>query len=106
MPDLDAAAPSSHFSYGNMMHSLVLCLAALLHFGHATTYTSDWAIRIRGDMESVNRVAEKYGFTNMGQVRGKQQAATEQRTFALLICIVNFSSVTVMSINTNEHRAA
>uniref|UniRef100_A0A3P8UMW7 Proprotein convertase subtilisin/kexin type 5a n=1 Tax=Cynoglossus semilaevis TaxID=244447 RepID=A0A3P8UMW7_CYNSE len=51
-----------------MMHSLVLCLAALLHFGHATTYTSDWAIRIRGDMESVNRVAEKYGFTNMGQI--------------------------------------
>uniref|UniRef100_A0A665V2H2 Peptidase S8/S53 domain-containing protein n=1 Tax=Echeneis naucrates TaxID=173247 RepID=A0A665V2H2_ECHNA len=35
---------------------------------HAIIYTNDWAIRVRGDLQSVNRIADKYGFTNMGQI--------------------------------------
>lgn len=46
-----------------------LWMGALLQLCHATIYTNDWAIRIRGDPESVDRIAHKYGFTNMGQVR-------------------------------------
>ncbi|XP_029024628.1 proprotein convertase subtilisin/kexin type 5 [Betta splendens] len=46
----------------------VLWVATLFLLSHAATYTNDWAIRIRGDVETVNRIAEKYGFTNMGQV--------------------------------------
>lgn len=47
---------------------VALWMGTLFQFCHATTYTNDWAIRIRGDVESVNRIAEKYGFTNMRQV--------------------------------------
>ncbi|KAK5900400.1 hypothetical protein CgunFtcFv8_025362 [Champsocephalus gunnari] len=43
-------------------------MGALLQVCHATIYTHDWAIRIRGDRECVSRIAEKYGFTNMGQI--------------------------------------
>lgn len=46
----------------------VLWVATLFLLSHATIYTNHWAIRIRGDAQSVNRIAEKYGFTNMGQV--------------------------------------
>nr|XP_019937280.1 PREDICTED: proprotein convertase subtilisin/kexin type 5-like [Paralichthys olivaceus] len=51
-----------------MVRSLTLCLLALFQLGHARVYTNDWAIRIRGDFHYVNRTAEKYGFTNMGQI--------------------------------------
>lgn len=47
-----------------------LWMGVLLRFCQATIYTNDWAIRIRADRESVDRMAEKYGFTNMGQVGG------------------------------------
>lgn len=43
----------------------------------ATRYTNDWALRIRADPESVDRIARKYGFTNMGQVGA---GATPRRT--------------------------
>ncbi|XP_076014522.1 proprotein convertase subtilisin/kexin type 5 [Genypterus blacodes] len=33
-----------------------------------TIFTNDWAVRIKGDSEAVNWIAEKYGFTNMGQI--------------------------------------
>lgn len=45
-----------------------LWMGTLFQFCHAAIYTNDWAIRIKGDLQSVNRIAEKYGFTNMGQV--------------------------------------
>lgn len=51
-----------------VMRFSAMWMGILLQFCHATIYTNDWAIRIRGDSESVNRIAEKYGFTNMGQV--------------------------------------
>ncbi|XP_068561703.1 proprotein convertase subtilisin/kexin type 5 [Cebidichthys violaceus] len=51
-----------------MVPFLALWMGILLQFCRATIYTNDWAIRIRGDRESVNRIAEKYGFTNMGQI--------------------------------------
>ncbi|KAK1884381.1 Proprotein convertase subtilisin/kexin type 5 [Dissostichus eleginoides] len=52
-----------------MVHFLFLwMMGALLQVCHATIYTNDWAIRIRGDRECVSRIAEKYGFTNMGQI--------------------------------------
>ncbi|XP_044031068.1 proprotein convertase subtilisin/kexin type 5 [Siniperca chuatsi] len=51
-----------------MVRFYTLWMGTLLQFCHATIYTNDWAIRIRADRESVNRIAEKYGFTNMGQI--------------------------------------
>ncbi|KAG7241172.1 hypothetical protein INR49_025915, partial [Caranx melampygus] len=47
---------------------LSVWMGALLQLCHATIYTNDWAIRIRGDLESVDRIAHKHGFTNMGQI--------------------------------------
>uniref|UniRef100_H2LJC9 Proprotein convertase subtilisin/kexin type 5a n=1 Tax=Oryzias latipes TaxID=8090 RepID=H2LJC9_ORYLA len=35
---------------------------------HATIYTNEWAVKVNGNREDVNRIAEKYGFINMGQV--------------------------------------
>uniref|UniRef100_A0A3Q3MRR5 Proprotein convertase subtilisin/kexin type 5a n=1 Tax=Mastacembelus armatus TaxID=205130 RepID=A0A3Q3MRR5_9TELE len=54
---------------------LALWMGTLLTFCHAAIYTSDWAIRIRGDNDTVNRIAEKYGFTNLGQVSMIKEAA-------------------------------
>ncbi|XP_047425540.1 proprotein convertase subtilisin/kexin type 5 isoform X2 [Mugil cephalus] len=51
-----------------MPRFLALWMGAVFQFCHATIYTNEWAIKIRGDLESVNRMAEKYGFTNMGQI--------------------------------------
>uniref|UniRef100_A0A668VWI4 SPC3 n=1 Tax=Oreochromis aureus TaxID=47969 RepID=A0A668VWI4_OREAU len=51
-----------------MARFIALWMGTLLQLCHATIYTNDWAIKIRGDLESVNRIAEKYGFTNMGQI--------------------------------------
>ncbi|XP_068609494.1 proprotein convertase subtilisin/kexin type 5 [Brachionichthys hirsutus] len=45
-----------------------LWVGTLLHLCHASVYTNDWAVRIRADRESVDRIAHKYGFTNMGQI--------------------------------------
>uniref|UniRef100_A0A672IDD8 Proprotein convertase subtilisin/kexin type 5a n=1 Tax=Salarias fasciatus TaxID=181472 RepID=A0A672IDD8_SALFA len=35
---------------------------------HAAVYTNEWAMKIRGDPESVDRMADKHGFVNLGQV--------------------------------------
>uniref|UniRef100_A0A3Q2P1X4 SPC3 n=1 Tax=Fundulus heteroclitus TaxID=8078 RepID=A0A3Q2P1X4_FUNHE len=51
-----------------MGHLFTLWMGILLQFCHATIYTNDWAINVRGDPESVKKIAEKYGFTNMGQI--------------------------------------
>ncbi|KAM4528249.1 proprotein convertase subtilisin/kexin type 5 [Odontesthes bonariensis] len=53
-----------------MVCFFTLWMGAFLQFCHATMYTNDWAIKVRGNLESVNRIAEKYGFTNMGQIGG------------------------------------
>uniref|UniRef100_A0A3Q3AJ20 Proprotein convertase subtilisin/kexin type 5a n=1 Tax=Kryptolebias marmoratus TaxID=37003 RepID=A0A3Q3AJ20_KRYMA len=53
------------------MHFFMLWMGTLLQFCHATIYTNDWAIKVRGDLESVNRIAKRYGFINMGQVSGQ-----------------------------------
>ncbi|KAM4719585.1 proprotein convertase subtilisin/kexin type 5 [Anableps anableps] len=51
-----------------MEHLFTLWMGTLLQFCHATIYTNDWAIKVRGDSESVKMIAEKHGFTNMGQI--------------------------------------
>lgn len=51
-----------------MEYLFTLWMGTLLQFCHATIYTNDWAIKVRGGPESVKRIGEKYGFTNMGQV--------------------------------------
>ncbi|XP_067340936.1 proprotein convertase subtilisin/kexin type 5 isoform X1 [Channa argus] len=51
-----------------MVLFVALCLGTVLQFCRAVVYTNEWAIRIRGDAESVNGIAEKYGFTNLGQI--------------------------------------
>lgn len=51
-----------------MVRFFALWMGTVLQFCHAMIYTNDWAVRINEDLESVDRIAEKYGFTNMGQV--------------------------------------
>ncbi|XP_034048082.1 proprotein convertase subtilisin/kexin type 5 [Thalassophryne amazonica] len=51
-----------------MLCVLVLWTGAFLQLGHAEMYTQYWAVRVRGGREAADRVAEKYGFTNMGQI--------------------------------------
>lgn len=46
----------------------LLWMGTLLLVCQATRCTNDWALRIRADPQSVDRIARKYGFTNMGQV--------------------------------------
>ncbi|XP_061589572.1 LOW QUALITY PROTEIN: proprotein convertase subtilisin/kexin type 5 [Cololabis saira] len=43
-------------------------MGTLLHVGHADVYTNEWAVKVSGDHESVNKIAHKYGFINMGQI--------------------------------------
>uniref|UniRef100_A0A8C5ELX1 Proprotein convertase subtilisin/kexin type 5-like n=1 Tax=Gouania willdenowi TaxID=441366 RepID=A0A8C5ELX1_GOUWI len=65
-----------------------LWMGALLHVCQPTIYTNDWAIKIRGDLESVDRIAKKYGFTNMGQVsshRRKHQIKRQRPSLALIV---------------------
>ncbi|XP_067430805.1 proprotein convertase subtilisin/kexin type 5 [Thunnus thynnus] len=51
-----------------MVRFFALWMGTVLQFCHAKIYTNDWAVRISEDLESVDRIAEKYGFTNMGQI--------------------------------------
>ncbi|XP_077478698.1 proprotein convertase subtilisin/kexin type 5 [Stigmatopora argus] len=44
-------------------------IGTLLHYCQATIYTNDWALRISQGYESATRIADKYGFTNMGQMQ-------------------------------------
>lgn len=46
-------------------------LGTLLRVSQAAVYTNDWAIRIVACEEAVKRMAEKHGFTNLGQVSWK-----------------------------------
>lgn len=43
-------------------------LGTLLRLSQAALYTNDWAVRIPADAEAVERIAQKHGFTNLGQV--------------------------------------
>uniref|UniRef100_A0A8C3AXM3 Proprotein convertase subtilisin/kexin type 5a n=1 Tax=Cyclopterus lumpus TaxID=8103 RepID=A0A8C3AXM3_CYCLU len=61
-----------------MVRFSALWTGILLQFCRATIFTNDWAIRIRGDPESVNRIAERYGFTNMGQIFGLNQSGSTE----------------------------
>ncbi|XP_078812274.1 proprotein convertase subtilisin/kexin type 5 isoform X2 [Oryzias latipes] len=62
-----------------MVPVLTLWMAALLQFSHATIYTNEWAVKVNGNREDVNRIAEKYGFINMGQVEWLQQQVVHRR---------------------------
>lgn len=52
--------------------SLLCILALSLGFAsppcNARIYTNHWAVRIAGGPEVAERIAEKYGYRNMGQV--------------------------------------
>ncbi|XP_061658032.1 LOW QUALITY PROTEIN: proprotein convertase subtilisin/kexin type 5-like [Syngnathoides biaculeatus] len=47
---------------------VALGIGTFLQFYQAAIYTNDWALRINGGVKSATRVAEKYGFTYMGQI--------------------------------------
>uniref|UniRef100_A0A668AGM4 Proprotein convertase subtilisin/kexin type 5b n=1 Tax=Myripristis murdjan TaxID=586833 RepID=A0A668AGM4_9TELE len=47
---------------------LVLCLGFASPPCKARIYTNHWAVRIAGGPEVVDRIAEKYGYRNMGQI--------------------------------------
>lgn len=59
----------------------LLWMGTLLQFCQATIYTNIWAVRIRAELEFVNRIAHKYGFTNMGQVGATQNRAVLTLSF-------------------------
>lgn len=43
-------------------------LGTLLRLSQAALYTNDWAVRIPADAEAAERIAQKHGFANLGQV--------------------------------------
>ncbi|XP_028273367.1 proprotein convertase subtilisin/kexin type 5 [Parambassis ranga] len=47
-----------------------LWMGIILQLSQATIYTNDWAVKITGDPQAVDRIAEKHGFTNTGQIGG------------------------------------
>uniref|UniRef100_A0A665V1W8 P/Homo B domain-containing protein n=1 Tax=Echeneis naucrates TaxID=173247 RepID=A0A665V1W8_ECHNA len=61
-------SPCCCLVYLRMARFFALWMGIHLQLCHAIIYTNDWAIRVRGDLQSVNRIADKYGFTNMGQI--------------------------------------
>ena len=53
--------------------SLALCMHVPDHSDEEpdqeeTKYCNDWAVEIHGGMEMANKIADKYGFINLGQV--------------------------------------
>lgn len=70
-----------------MVRLLVLGMGILLQFCRAAIYTNDWAMRITGGRDSVHGIAEKYGFTNMGQVsvirHGDKHTTKDTQAFAV-----------------------
>lgn len=48
-------------------------LGALLRVSRAALYTNAWAVRIRAGEEAAERIAEKHGLTNLGQVGGERE---------------------------------
>lgn len=48
-------------------------LGTLLQVSQAAVYTNDWAIKITANAEAVKRIAEKHGFTNLGQVGHRRE---------------------------------
>lgn len=38
---------------------------------YITHFTNTWAVEVHGGQEAANGIAEKYGFVNLGQVRGE-----------------------------------
>ncbi|KAJ3605763.1 hypothetical protein NHX12_027807, partial [Muraenolepis orangiensis] len=45
----------------------LVVVAVVLHMCHGKIFTNDWAVRV-DDHHAANRIAEKYGLTNMGQI--------------------------------------
>lgn len=48
-------------------------LGALIQVSRAAVYTNDWAVRIRAGEEAAERIAEKHGLKNLGQVGGGRE---------------------------------
>lgn len=47
--------------------------AMWLRVSWAAVYTNDWAVRIRAGEEAAQRIAEKHGLANLGQVGGERE---------------------------------
>lgn len=52
----------------------------------ARIYTNHWAVRIGGGPDVADRIAEKYGYRNMGQVSSPHQKATFGFVGACVVC--------------------
>uniref|UniRef100_A0A3Q1CSD4 Proprotein convertase subtilisin/kexin type 5a n=1 Tax=Amphiprion ocellaris TaxID=80972 RepID=A0A3Q1CSD4_AMPOC len=88
-----------------MRRFLALWMGTLLQFCHATIYTNDWAVKIGGDLESVDRIAEKYGFTNMGQVSAlRNEEGRDTLSISLLISAVEVEWLEQQVIQTRTKR--
>uniref|UniRef100_A0AAY4DKJ2 P/Homo B domain-containing protein n=1 Tax=Denticeps clupeoides TaxID=299321 RepID=A0AAY4DKJ2_9TELE len=57
----------------------VLLLGALIPAGRPRLYTNRWAVRIPGGPGAADRVADKYGFLNMGQVSAPHKTTSSEK---------------------------
>nr|XP_033782752.1 proprotein convertase subtilisin/kexin type 5 isoform X1 [Geotrypetes seraphini] len=55
-------------SGGDLLCLLALLLGFCLSSCRTRTYTNHWAVRITGGSQEANRIANKYGYINMGQI--------------------------------------
>uniref|UniRef100_A0A6I8SHP8 Proprotein convertase subtilisin/kexin type 5 n=1 Tax=Xenopus tropicalis TaxID=8364 RepID=A0A6I8SHP8_XENTR len=59
--------------------ALTVLLGILIPPCRARMFTNHWAVRIAGGETEANRIASKYGYTNMGQVEWIQQQVVKKR---------------------------
>ncbi|MGH0156291.1 UNVERIFIED_CONTAM: hypothetical protein FKN15_031153 [Acipenser sinensis] len=57
----------SHLNSG-AVYVLALWLGCVLPLCRTRMYTNHWAVRITGASQDADRIADKYGYRNMGQI--------------------------------------
>ena len=63
---------------------VILLTVETMVSGHGDVYTNHWAVRITGGREQADKIAAKYGYRNLGQVRAQHFSSAD---VVLLLCI-------------------
>ncbi|XP_070543444.1 furin-1-like isoform X1 [Ptychodera flava] len=50
------------------VHAVIVVVLSILHFIQCDIYTNKWAVHVYGGKEEADRLAEKYGIINLGEI--------------------------------------